>query len=165
VTHMGTYEELLASSSSFAHLLDDIHQHELEEQQSIELQKEQSTVDLTIPETDGAKDALLPPTNVETKQKGMVKWHVYAAYLRAGIGLFLGFILITGIFSIREFIAVFSDRWLVKWSDDESHRYRVFSNCTNISKSTIQLMSDAEWNNHRNHRLYFYCGMTLFLLP
>jgi hypothetical protein len=79
VTHKGVYEELLASSSSFAPLLDDIHQHELGEQQS--------TVDLAILETDDTKDALLPPTSVEIKQEGIVKWHVYTTYLRAGVGL------------------------------------------------------------------------------
>jgi len=160
---MGNYEELLASSSSFTRLLGDIHQHQLEEQQSIEFQRQQSIIDPTTPETEDAKETLSPLTNVETKQEGVVKWHVYTTYLRAGVGLFFGFILITGIFSVREFIAVFSDRWLARWSDDESHRYRVFNNCTNTSKSMIKLMSETEWNNHRNHRFYIYCGIFVCL--
>ena len=158
---MGSYEELITSSSSFAHLLDDIHQHELEEQQSIEFHKQQSTVDPVTPETDKVNEKLSPPTDIETKQEGIVKWHVYTSYLRAGVGLFIGFMLLSVIFSIREIIAVFSDRWLAKWSDDESHRYRVFNNCTNNSKNTILLMNETEWNNHRNHRLYIYCGTSV----
>jgi hypothetical protein len=158
---MGTYEELIASSSSFTHLLDDIHQHVLEEQQSIELHRQQSTVESITPGTDDAKDALAPPINVETKQEGIVKWHVYTTYLRAGVGLFIGFILLTGIFSIREGIAIFSDRWLSRWSDDESHRHRIFDNCTNTLKSTIKSMNDSEWNNHRNRRFYIYGGMSI----
>jgi hypothetical protein len=165
VTHMGTYEELLTSSSSFAHLLDDIHQHKLEEQQSVDFRKQQSTIDPINSQTDDAKEALTPPVNVETKQEGMVKWHVYTSYLRAGVGLFLGFILMTGIFSAREFIAVCSDRWLGIWSDDESQRYRPFNNCTNTSESTIKSMNETEWTNHRNHRFYIYCGIFIFRSP
>jgi hypothetical protein len=165
VTHMGTYEELLTSSSSFAHLLDDIHQHELEEQQSIEYRNQQSIIDPISAQIDDANDTLSPPIDVEIKQEGMVKWHVYTAYLRAGLGLFFGFILTTGIFSARELIAVFSDRWLAKWSEDESHRYRVFNNCTNTSRNTIQSMNDTEWTNHRNRRFYIYCGISLFRVP
>ena len=141
---------MLNVSSSFAHLLDDIHQHKLEEQQSI--------IDANHLNTDDVKDTLTPPTNVEIKQEGMVKWHVYTTYLRAGLGLIFGFLLMTSIFTVRELIAVFSDRWLAKWSDDESHRYRVPSNCTNSSKSSILLMSETDWNNHRNRRFYIYCG-------
>lgn len=156
---MGTYDELISSSSSFTHLLGDIHQHQLEEQQSVEFQKQQSIVDLVNSETDDTKDTLTAPVNVETKQEGIVKWHVYAVYLRAGAGLCLGVILMTGIFCVREFIAVFSDRWLGRWSDEETHRYGIFNNCTKTSKSSIQLMNDTEWNNHRNHRFYIYSGI------
>ena len=162
---MGSYEELLTSSSSFAHLLDDIHQNELEEQQSVEFRKQQSIINLTNSPADDAQEALTPPVNVETKQEGMVKWHVYTSYLRAGVGLFLGFILMTGIFSAREFIAVYSDRWLGRWSDDETHRYRPFNNCTSISKSAIKLMNETEWTNHRNRRFYIYCGIFIFRSP
>jgi hypothetical protein len=153
---MGNYEELFASSSSFTNLLGDIHQHKLERQQSI--------IDPDIPETDDGKDTLSPPIDVEIKQEGTVKWHVYTAYLRAGFGLFFGLIVITGIFSVREFIAVFSDRWLASWSSDESHRYRVFNNCTNASEIMIKSMNETEWNNHRNHQFYIYCGIFLCLL-
>ena len=147
---MGSYKELINSSSSFAHLLNDIHQHELEEHHL--------TVDSTTSEIDDIKDKLPPPTNVETKQEGMVKWHVYTAYLRAGAGLFTGLILLTGIYSVREFIAIFSDQWLAKWSEDEGHRYRVFNNCINATKSAVTSMNDTEWTNHRNRRFYIFCG-------
>ncbi len=159
VTHMGTYQELITSSFSFAHLLHDINQHELKEQQSIDLQNRKSTIDLTISETDDQKEVLSPPTNVEIKQEGVVKLHVYTAYLRAGVGLFIGFVLMTSIFSARELVNVFSDRWLAIWSDDESHRHRLSNNCTKTSKSAILSMGDTEWNDHRNRRFYIYCGM------
>jgi hypothetical protein len=157
---MGNYDELFSSSSSFIHLLRDIHQHEVKE----ELQKQQSIIDSINSETDNVNDALSPPIDVETKQEGTVKWHVYTAYLRAGVNLIICFILLSGIFSVREFIAIFSDRWLARWSDDESHRYRIFNNCTNISQSSIQLMNDTEWNNHRNNRFYIFSGIFVYCL-
>ena len=156
---MGSYKELFASSSSFIDLLGDIHQHELKEHQSLELQKQSTIVDPIKPEADDKKDALSAPTNVEIKQEGIVRWHVYSDYLRSGVGLIFGLILLVGIFSAREFIAIFSDRWLAKWSDDEGRRYRPLNNCTNnTAAGSIQLMSDAKWNDHRNHRFYIYFG-------
>ncbi|CAF3694293.1 unnamed protein product [Adineta steineri] len=163
VVHMGTYEKLITSSDSFAHLLHDINQHELNEQQSVDLQNQRSIVELKTSESNDKKDTLILPTNVEIKQEGAIKWHVYTAYLRTGIGLFIGLILMTSIFSIRELIVIFSDRWLGKWTEDETHRYRVFSNCTNTSINPILLVNNTEWNNHRYRRFYIYCGSVLVL--
>ncbi|UJR10923.1 hypothetical protein I4U23_015108 [Adineta vaga] len=164
ITHMGTYEELSTTSASFSHLLQDIHQHELKEQLSIDFQNQKSIYESNISESENAtQDVSLLPTNVETKQEGTVKWRVYSAYLRAGVGLFVGFIMMTGIFSIREFIAIFSDRWLSRWASDETYRYRNSNNCNNTSESIILSMNETEWNEHRNHRYYVYCGSVLLL--
>ena len=159
MTHAGTYDELSASSALFAHLLQDIHQHELKEQQSIECQKQKSMLETAISASEDPTDASVSPTNVETKQQGVVKWHVYTAYMRAGVGLGVGLVLMTGIFSVRELIAIFSDRWLGNWNDDETHRYRVFNNCTMTSKNTILSMDRLDWEEHRDHRFYIYAGI------
>lgn len=160
MTDIGTYDELSSSSLSFARLLHDIHQHELKEQQSVEFQHQRSIFDSSASESEApAKENSSLPTNIETKQEGIVKWHVYTSYLRAGIGLLVGFILMTSIFSVREFIAIFSDRWLARWTNDETHRYRNSTYCTNTSASAIMSMNETDWKYHRNHRYYIYCGM------
>lgn len=149
---MGNYEELI-SSSSFTHLLGNINQHQLEEEQ-------QSFIEENNNEN---KEILNEPINIEIKQEGLIKWNIYTSYLKAGVGLFIGFILIIGIFSIREFISVFSDRWLAKWTDEETHRYKTFNNCTQISKSYIKLMNNIQWNDHRNYRYYIYIGIYIYI--
>ncbi|UJR34945.1 hypothetical protein I4U23_027723 [Adineta vaga] len=158
---IGSYEQLLNSSSSFAHLLKNIHQHISEEQDSTNQQNDLSTDDSFTSESVNEKSMLFPSTNNETKQEGRIKWNVYVSYLRTGLGFCLNFALMSIICMGREIIAIFSDRWLAMWSNDESHRYRLFENCTNITKDTIHSMTDVEWNNYRNQRFYIYCGTVL----
>ena len=108
------------------------------------------------------KKMLLLSANAETKQEGSVNCHVYMSYLRAGVGLILGIFLLTFIFGIREAVSIYYSWWIAKWSDDESHRYRSFNNCTEMRHQKINIirsMSDIEWNNYRNERFYFYCGL------
>ncbi|CAF1162569.1 unnamed protein product [Adineta ricciae] len=164
MTDIGTYDELSSSSLSFASLLHDIHQHELNEQQSVEFQHQRSIFDSSVSESETpVEENSALPTNIENKEEGIVNWHVYTSYLRAGIGLFVGLILMTGIFSIREFIAIFSDRWLANWTSDETHRYRNSTFCMNTSDSAIMAMNETDWNYHRNHRYYIYCGSVVSL--
>ena len=148
---MGSYDELMGSSSSFTHLLGDIHQHELERQQS--------EINLNNTEIgEERKETLSSLDPGEIKQEGTVKLNVYTGYIQAGTGLIFGLILIGGIFIVREFIAIFSDRWLAKWSSDEGHRHRPFNNCTTTATDPVKLMNEIEWNDYRNDRFYIYTG-------
>ncbi|CAF5147504.1 unnamed protein product, partial [Rotaria sp. Silwood1] len=55
---------------------------------------------------------------------------------------------------------MYSSWWLASWSDDESHRYSSFNNCTSGTMkkiNNIRLMNNIEWNAHRNERFYIYC--------
>ena len=164
----GTYEELFACSSSFRRLLENIHQQEQEEERA---QNEHQTDNdnrprrmtgcVTGPENDPEEVSLMASQNFEAKQKGVVKWHVYIAYLRAGAGLFLGVFLLLFIFGAREVAVILSGWWLAKWSEDESYRHRPLNNCStlvNEKLNVIRSMDETEWNNHRNHRFYFYCS-------
>ncbi|CAF4197389.1 unnamed protein product, partial [Rotaria sordida] len=104
--------------------------------------------------------------NIETKHKGTVKSHVYAEYLKAGVGIIMGLFIVIILSSVREGTSIFSNWWLAKWSDDESYRYRILNNCTNIqnNNNTVWSMSNADWNNHRNQRFYIYCVMVFILV-
>ncbi|CAF3828800.1 unnamed protein product [Rotaria sordida] len=163
MVQIGTYTDLLASSTSFARLLDDIHQ--FEQQQSIELYQQQSIISSTCSDVD--EEMLALSTNVETKRKGTVKSHVYVAYLKAGAGIIMGLFIVIILSFVREGASIFSNWWLAKWSDDESYRYRILNNCTTVQNNknnTVWSMSNAEWNNHRNQRFYIYCVIVFILV-
>ncbi|CAF4159510.1 unnamed protein product, partial [Rotaria sordida] len=160
---IGTYTDLLTSSTSFARLLDDIHQ--FEQQHSIELYQQQSIISSTCSDID--EEMLALSKNTETKHKGTVKSHVYAEYLKASVGIIMGLFIVIILSSVREGTSIFSNWWLAKWSDDESYRYRILNNCTNIqnnNNNTVWSMSNAEWNNHRNQRFYIYCVIVFILV-
>jgi hypothetical protein len=180
---MGTYNDLLASSSLFCHLLDDIHQkkqepsvdlqHEDEQERSVELQHEdeqERSVDLrreqlTINSTSSQKEnkRLMQSTSVETKQTGRLKWRVYVAYLRAGAGIIVGFLLVSLVSAVQQAAYIFSSWWLAAWNDDEGYRHMILNNCTTSKQNnTIWYMTDAEWNHYRNRRFYIYCGLCTF---
>ncbi|CAF2103986.1 unnamed protein product [Rotaria magnacalcarata] len=159
----GTFTDLLTSSSSFARLLDDIHQ--FEQQNSIELHQQLSIISSTDSDIDG--EILALSKNVEIKQKGKVKWHVYAAYLKAGFGIIVGLFVIFILSSLREALSMFSSWWLARWSDEESYRYQDLNNCTSLATNnnhTEWSMTNKEWNNHRNQRFYVYCVIVLILV-
>lgn len=151
---MGNYDELTGSSQSFNYLLGDIHQHDL--------QRQQSNIDVNNVETrEEREETLSSIDHEETKQEGAVKLNVYVRYLRAGSGVIFGVFSIAGIFIIREYIALFSDRWLARWSNDETHRYQQFNNCTRATTDPIKLMNESDWNDYRNHRFHIYTGIVL----
>ena len=179
---MGTYNDLLASSSLFCHLLDNIHrskqedsddlQHENEQERSVELQHEdelERSADinhqqLTINSTSSPKEneRLVQSTSVETKRTGRLKWNVYVAYLRAGAGIVVGFLLVSLVSAAHQLAYVFSSWWLAAWNDDESYRHMTLNNCTiSMQNNTIWSMTDAEWNHYRNRRFYIYCGLCI----
>jgi hypothetical protein len=162
MVQIGTYEELLVSLPSFYHLLNNIHQQEQSER-SIVMQRGRSFRGVTLSETGTEEDEqLLTAENLEMKEKGSVKWHVYIEYLRASVGLIVGLVLLISIFGIREATSVFASWWLAGWSEDEGYRHSQSSNCTETRDkkiSSIHSMNDVQWNNHRNRRFYFYCGL------
>ena len=160
MTSMGTYEELLGSSPSFAQLLEDIHQHE-QEQKSNALLTQQSMIGSINSEKDDGEETNAAPTNTETKQQGTVQWHVYVAYLRAGAGLVLGSALVLVIFSSQQLASVYSNWWLAVWSDDETLRHQNETSCNDKQDEKmlrIQLMNDKEWKAHRDQRFYTFAG-------
>ena len=159
MTHMGTYNELIASSSSFCHLLDNIHQQEQEHPTDVHSRHRAKS--MSISEQDNEEDLLLLNKHSEMKREGSVNWQVYVSYLRAGAGLIFGTFLVTCIFGLREVASVYYKWWLAKWSDEESYRHREFNNCTdgeNQKIKMIQTMNETQWNDYRNERFYYYCG-------
>lgn len=169
MTHIGTYAELLATSPSFARLLEDINQHKQEkiqereqEQASMSMMKQISKVGSISSEmNDEVEDLSSLPTNIETKQEGTVKWFVYMSYLRAGVGVIVGAVMIVIMYSAQQATSLMGNWWLARWSNDESDRHRKFDNCSQLNAggmNRVRSMSDAEWNVYRNERFYTYCG-------
>ncbi|CAF3410899.1 unnamed protein product [Rotaria socialis] len=170
MVEMGTYEELISTSTSFARLLEDINQHEHEqeiENETVTVIKRLSEVNSMISENGNQEDDGKPlPTNIETKQEGIVKWNVYLSYIRAGIGLTLGLTIMLVVYCGQQAFALTSNWWLAEWSNDEGHRHRAYDNCTiaNYPKvDRIHSMSENEWNEHRNQRFYIFCGIVVGL--
>ncbi len=178
MVQMGTYSELLSSSASFARLLEDINQHQQEQEQKQEQkqdQKQQTPILLSrhsmigsICTEIGDEEELEPfLADTETKQEGTVKWNVYISYLGAGIGVILGVILILTVFTAQQAVHLYSNRWLAEWSDDESHRFRVNNNCTNVFTQKIgkiRSMSGTEWNKHRDERFYWLSSKLIYYI-
>lgn len=162
--HMSTYNELIASSLSFNRLLDNIHQQDQEH--STDIPYRRSSTSRTISEKETEEDMLFEIDNTETKEEGLVNWRVYISYLRAGAGLILGIFLVTFVFGIREIANVYYSWWLAKWTDDEGYRHSSFNNCTNLNNPKMKLiksMNDTQWNNYRNERFYYYCGLQIII--
>src|SRR5437763_1369743 len=129
---IGTYNELISSSSLFAHLLEDIHQQEQESIRNI--QKQQSIISSIYSEENNDDDFIL---NIDTKQEGSIKWNIYISYIKAGLGYVFGFFFILLIIIFHQTIAIYSNWWLATWSDDEGYRYRNFDNCTLKNMSNL----------------------------
>ncbi|CAF4578087.1 unnamed protein product [Rotaria sp. Silwood2] len=166
MVQMGTYEELLVSSPLFAQLLEDINQHEQEQeqQQPISLLNQQSMIASINSENDNVDEENINSLtqNLETKQEGTVKWNVYVLYIRSGIGVILGFLLIIILFATQQTIAIYSNWWLVTWTNDESRRHHQNStNCVAIQDKKIDKiyrMNSIEWYTYRDRRFYIFCG-------
>jgi hypothetical protein len=167
-------------SMSFAHLLEDINQHKQEQEQkdisAASLSKQVSRMGSIDSSTNlghnhedrgrvgsicSSEDMSPLPTNIETKQEGTVKWHVYLDYLRAGAGVILGFMLIAIIFSCQQAASLSSNWWLAKWSNAESHRHRNYGNCSKIDDAEtnrIRTMSEDQWNTYRLGYFHTNCS-------
>jgi len=165
MVEIGTYKGLLGTSSSFRCLLENIHQQEEQAEEQMEpeanIQRRRSTECVTFSEKENEDGLLIDSSNSETKEEGSVKWHVYIAYLQAGVGLVFGVLLLILVFGFREVASIFYSWWLAKWSADEGHRHHQLNNCTKIVNEQINMirsMNDIEWEKYRNSRFYFYCG-------
>ena len=174
---MGTYTDLLATSSLFCRLLDDSHHHEQDlrdehkEDESIDVHcedEEEESVDSDhqqsiINSPERGDELLVPSPSVETKEKGRLKWHVYVSYLRSGAGIVIGFLLVTVVSAAQQGAYIFGNWWLAGWNDDESYRHENFNSCSTIEQhKTIWSMTDDQWNDYRNRRFYIYCGLDTF---
>ena len=123
---MGIYAELLATSTSFLRLLEDINQHKQEKTQEREREEEHASVTMirqisnvgsvSSELNDGMEDLSSLPTSIKTKQEGTVKWHVYMSYLRSGVGLVAGLLLIVIMYSAQQAASSMSKCWLTRWS-------------------------------------------------
>jgi hypothetical protein len=158
MVQMGTYEELIASSLTFAQLLEDINQH-VREQRSVSFSNQLS---INSEKQDVEEEDVNPlANNAETKQEGTVKWTVYVSYFQAGVGVILGVGLIVIIFAAQQAIDIYSNWWLAAWSNDEGRRYQNMTSCMNIRDNKtdkIHKMNDIEWNAHRAQRYYIFSG-------
>ena len=157
----GTYKELLATSSSFRCLLENIHQQEELVECSGDIVERRQTRCVTFSETEN-DEILSSSTNLEKKKEGSVNWRVYISYMRAGAGVILTILLITLAFGGRETTSIFYNWWLAKWSDDNSYRHRHWNNCTKANNeiaNRIRSMNDTEWNNYQKRRFHIYSGL------
>ncbi|CAF4089952.1 unnamed protein product, partial [Rotaria magnacalcarata] len=167
MVQMGTYEELLVSSPSFSQLLEDINQHKQEEP-VVSLVNQRSMIGSIHSEKENVEDEDMNSSsrNVETKQEGIVKWNVYLSYLRAGVGAILGVILILIIFSTQQTVAIYSNWWLVAWSNEENRRHQNVTHCMSAQDNKtdkIRGFNDTEWNTHRNQRFYVFSVLVSIL--
>ncbi|CAF3332630.1 unnamed protein product [Rotaria socialis] len=166
MVHMGTYSELLESSSSFSNLLKKINQQEHKEH-SKDTRIQSISRYVSVSESISEEKQLLLSDDLETKAKGSVNWRVYVEYLRAGAGLILGLILLISVFSMREAIFFFCNWWLAEWSEDKDYRRDQVRNCTedsNKKMNEIRSMNSQEWAHHQRWRFYFYCGIACILV-
>ncbi|CAF0930502.1 unnamed protein product [Adineta steineri] len=160
---MGTYNELISSSSSFAHLLEDINQQE-QQQNAANIQQQQSIISSTYSEKED-KDEVM--SNIDTKQQDAIKWTVYTSYIKAGLGCIFGFFFILLLLTAYQTTFIYSSWWIATWSDDESHRYRNFNQCISTTienRSHLYSMSNNEWYIYRNQKFYSYCRIVMLLL-
>lgn len=156
MVQIGTYNELISTSASFAHLLEDIHQQEQES--SIQVQNQLSVISSVYSEQNEEDDLTV---HTDTKQQGAIKLSVYLSYVGAGVGYILGFVVILMLLAARQATLMYSAWWLAKWSDDESHRYGNLSYCpSEITKNitNLYLMSNNQWNEYRNTKFFMFCG-------
>ncbi|CAF4354696.1 unnamed protein product [Rotaria socialis] len=167
MVQMGTYEELLVSSPLFSQLLEDINQHKQEEP-VVSLVNQLSMIGSIHSEKENVEDEDMNSSsrNVETKQEGIVKWNAYLSYLRAGVGAILGVLLILIIFSTQQTVAIYSNWWLVAWSNEENRRHQNLTRCISTQDNKtdkIRGLNDTEWNTHRNQRFYVFGALVSIL--
>ncbi len=159
---IGTYAELLATSPSLlANLTHNIDENKCDKY-STEFETQKSKADSTYSENEEETESSAMLTDLEMKKEGNVSWRVYVAYWRAGLGFAFSFFLILFIYLAQQATSIFSNWWLVSWTVDESHRYRITSSC-NVAigqmNNSMRMMTNDQWKDHRNNRFYIYFGL------
>jgi hypothetical protein len=163
VAAIGTYNEL-RQMPSVAHLLKTSVNQDVqkEEEVAVPFQRQQSTAESICSVTSNEEEMASPRKCVETRQEGRVSWHVFGAYLRAGIGLLPGLILLFGLFSAQQGITIYSNWRLAMWSIDENSRHQISHTCKrmiNQQSNPIRNITDVQWNIQRNQNFFTYCGL------
>ncbi|CAF1074324.1 unnamed protein product [Adineta ricciae] len=177
IVRIGTFGELLAGSSSFCRQLENTIEEEKRHRQLFGLDKRFSIGDISLADLKADEQSSilstsslrLPSETTEQKSERINRWHVYVEFVRAGVGLILGFLLFLSTYCLREGIFVYNNWWLAKWTDDENYRYRVDINCTSTADEQIlriKSMTNSEWKDQRNYRFHIYTALVcaLFLV-
>lgn len=103
----------------------------------------------------------VPMIQQDARQEGIVKASVYINFIRAGIGIVGGILLIL-IFSVYQGLAMFSNWWLAVWSESEGQRSGTGYECRNETilshNNTWKNMSETKWKQYRDTRFYVYAG-------
>ena len=165
---IGTYNDLLASSISCSRLIDYIHDYEpgrfsnannlYEEGDFSKVRHEETTINLMYSQNEHKRS--LSSTNVETKQKGILKWRVYMNYLQAGVGIVFGLFILVFLSIVQQGVYLFGSWWLAVWNDAESYRYQNLTDCTTLlQNNSVRFMTDAEWNHYRARQFYVYTSL------
>ncbi|CAF1442641.1 unnamed protein product [Adineta ricciae] len=177
IVRVGTFGELRTDSSSFCRQLEKTIEEEKRHRQLFGLDKRFSIGDISLADLKADEQSsivstpslTLPLENTEQKPERISGWHVYVEFIRAGVGLILGFLLFLSTYCLREGIFVYNNWWLAKWTDDENYRYRVDINCTSTVDEQIlgiKSMTNSEWKDHRKYRFHIYAALVcaLFLV-
>ena len=112
------------------------------------------------PEAGETEDA--PMLQQDARQEGIVKFSVYIKFIRAGIGI-VGGILLLILYCVHQGLGMFNNWWLAVWSESEGQRYGLGYECRNetvVSRNGIgSNMTDVEWKQYKDTRFYVYAGM------
>jgi hypothetical protein len=166
VMAIGTYDEL-RQTPSIAHLLESVNRPvQQEEEHAFSFERQLSVAESTCSTISNEEELPSPRASVETRQEGQVSWHVFSDYLRAGIGLIPGFILLFGLFSAQQGVTIYSSWKLAAWSIDENSRYHIPHTCKRMisqQNNSIRNFTDAQWDIQRNQHFFTYCGWYFFL--
>ena len=163
---MGTFDELLVSSSDFAQLIEDIHRPEREENSSV-LSTEKSINSSISVDENVLKDSIPAETNIETKKEGSVGFRIFFAYMKAGVGLVFGSVLLFLVLGLHQVSAIGNYWYLAIWSDDQTHRHLNLTSCSTKPTSNvyrIQAMTDLEWSLHQKEHFQIFSGMQYYCL-
>lgn len=158
VIQIGTYDDLLNTSSSIVNQLtiEDVDQSELHQESS------NDSNDLEV-DIDVEEEISLLPKNIEQKREGTVGWNVYLSFLQASSGVIFGILLLLTAFGLHQATSIYSHWWLAAWSNEESLRSQNGTSCMHQQSNQTGLiyhMNDDVWNRHRNQRFYLFSGLS-----
>lgn len=156
IQEKGSYEEL-KTKDSFQALIANIIQHQDKGLDDLVDADEPSESKIYKDDT----NETVPMIQQDARQEGIVKASVYINFIRAGIGI-VGGILLVLIFCVYQGLGMFSNWWLAIWSESESQRYGIGYECRNetilLQNNTWKNMSETKWKHYRDSRFYIYAG-------